>query len=45
MILVNKKVIGEDVERYSGKIHLEKTSSFVSAVSNEALVTPAGVLS
>lgn len=41
MILMNEKVIGEDIERYAGKIHLKETSGFVPAVSNETFVAPA----
>jgi hypothetical protein len=44
MILMNEKVIGEDVERYAGKIHLKETGGFVPAVSYKTLVTPADTL-
>jgi hypothetical protein len=44
MILMDEKVIGEDVERYAGKIHLKETGGFVPAVSNKTLVTPADTL-
>lgn len=40
MTLMNEEVIGEDVVRDAGQIHLKKASSFVTTVANKPFVTP-----
>lgn len=41
VVLVDDKVIGEDVERDSGNVHLEETRCLIRAVPYEAFVAPA----
>jgi hypothetical protein len=37
---MDEKMVRQDKVRYSRQIHLEKTSCFIAAVANKALIAP-----
>lgn len=43
MILVDEKMVGENIERYAREVHLKQTSSFIPAIPNKAFIAPMGV--